>query len=164
MAAVLAGILRGIASVVPATSSRILLLYLVIDVLLLFGSLGLYEFQRFEIGILGAVGEVLAIIGTLILIARDVALLGGSVYAAGALMFSAGLDLLAISSWKSKKIPRWILVFLILSTVIGPAGFFMENLRVLFVVSGILFGAGFAGAGITILFGSRGGAVSQKSR
>ncbi|MGH9961949.1 MAG: hypothetical protein ACREBC_33275, partial [Pyrinomonadaceae bacterium] len=106
----------------------------------------------FEIGFLGASGVLLQTFGALILIARDVAILGAVVYPVGALMFAAGLDLLAIGSWKAKKFPRWILILLILSTVIGPVGFFAEHLRVLFAVSGILFGIGFAGAGMTILF------------
>ena len=128
-----------------------MLLYFVIDVLLLFGSIGLYGFRRDEIGLLGTLGGVLAIVAALILIARDLAIFGESIYPVGALMFAVGLDLLAIGLWKGKKIPRWILVLLILSTVIGPVGFFARGLSVLFVASGILFGIGFAAAGITIL-------------
>ena len=152
LAAVLAGILRGLSSVVPATSPRIMLFYFVIDVLLLFGSIGLYGFGRDEIGLLGTLGVVLAIVSALILIARDLAIFGESIYPVGALMFAVGLDLLAIGSWKGKKIPRGILVFLILSTVIGPIGFFAGSLGILFPAAGILFGIGFAGAGMTILF------------
>ena len=148
----LAGILRGLSSVVPATTPRIMLFYLLIDVLLLFGSIGLYGFGRDEIGLLGASGVLLAIVATLILIARDLAIFGESIYPVGALMFAVGLDLLAIGSWRARKFPRWILLLLILSTVIGPIGFFAGGLGILFVASGILFGIGFAGAGMTILF------------
>ena len=152
LAAVLAGILRGLSSVVPATTPRIMLFYLLIDVLLLFGSIGLYGFGRDEIGLLGASGVLLAIVATLILIARDLAIFGESIYPVGALTFAVGLDLLAVGSWRAKKFPRWILLLLILSTVIGPIGFFAGGLSILFVASGILFGIGFAGAGMTILF------------
>ena len=152
LAAVLAGILRGLSSVVPATTPRIMLLYFVIDVLLLFGSIGLYGFGRDEIGLLGTLGVVLTIAGTLILIARDVAIFGERIYPVGALMFAVGLDLLAVGSWRARKFPRWILLLLILSTVIGPIGFFAGGLGILFVASGILFGIGFAAAGMTILF------------
>ena len=151
LAAVLAGILRALSSVIPATTARIMLFYFVIDLLLLFGSIGLYGFGGDEIGLLGALGVVLGIVGALILIARDVAIFGESIYPVGALMFAVGLDLLAVGLWRAKKFPRWILLLLILSTVIGPIGFFAGGLGVLFVAAGILFGIGFAGAGITIL-------------
>jgi hypothetical protein len=65
-------------------------------------------------------------------------------------MFAVGLDLFAIASWKSKTLPRWILILLILSTVVGPIGFFTSSLTALFAVSGILFGIGFASAGIAV--------------
>jgi hypothetical protein len=51
LAAVLAGILRLLSSVLPTTSPRIMALYLVIDILLLISSIGLFEFQRLEAGI-----------------------------------------------------------------------------------------------------------------
>jgi hypothetical protein len=50
LAAILAGILRGLSSVLPTPSGRIMTLYLVIDVLLLVSSIGLFEFQRVKAG------------------------------------------------------------------------------------------------------------------
>ncbi len=51
LAAVLAGILRGIASFTPTTASITLqVLYFTIDVLLLLGIVGVYEFQKQETG------------------------------------------------------------------------------------------------------------------
>ena len=51
VAAILAGALRGLSSVLPTSSARIMTLYLVIDVLLLISSIGLFEFQRLEAGV-----------------------------------------------------------------------------------------------------------------
>jgi hypothetical protein len=62
----------------------------------------------------------------------------------------AGVDLFAIGSWRSRTFARWILMLLILSTVIGPIGFFTPSLAVLFAASGILFGIGFLSAGISM--------------
>ena len=152
LAAIVAGILRGIASFVPGTSPRVMLLYLVTDVLLLFGSIGLYSFQLKEIGLAGTLGFALQVAGILMLIGRDVAIFGASLYPIGALMFAAGLDLLAVGSWKAKKFSRWILLLWIFSTIAGPIGYFAGGLSVLFVLSGVLFGFGFAAAGITVLF------------
>ena len=126
-------------------------LYLIVDLLLLFGCVGLYEFQRVAVRFAETLGLLLEILGALILIARDLALLKPEAYPAGALLFAVGLDLFAIGSWKSRAFARWILMLLILSTVIGPIGFFIAGLTILFTVSGMLFGIGFAGAGISIL-------------
>jgi hypothetical protein len=59
LAAVLAGILRLLSSVLPTTSPRIMALYLVIDILLLISSIGLFEFQRLEAGIPGKLALLL---------------------------------------------------------------------------------------------------------
>jgi hypothetical protein len=128
-----------------------MLLYLFTDVFLLFGSIGLYWFQQEEIGLAGTLAVPLMIGGNLVLIGRDVGIFGASLYPVGALMFAAGLDLLAVGSWKAKKFSRWILILWILSTIVGPIGYF-AGLSVLFAVSGVLFAFGFARAGITVLF------------
>jgi hypothetical protein len=127
-------------------------LYFFTDVFLLLGSIGTYGFQREEIGLTGTLGFLLQVVGALIRITRDVAILGSGAYPVGALMFAACLDLLAAGSWKGKKFPRWILIFWVLSTIVGPIGYFTGGLSVLFVVSGMLFGIAFAGGGITVLF------------
>lgn len=150
LAAILAGILRALASLLPAPTAPIMTLYLVVDVLLLFSVIGLFEFQRVEAGGLGTLALLLEIVALFILIARDLSILGPAVYPAGALVFAVGLDLYAMASWRSRTLPRWILILLVLSTVIGPIGFFSPGLAVLVTASGILFGVGIASAGITI--------------
>ncbi|HEX3086905.1 MAG TPA: hypothetical protein VHP99_20365 [Pyrinomonadaceae bacterium] len=152
LAAVLAGILRLLSSILPTTSPRIMALYLVIDILLLISSIGLFEFQRLEAGIPGKLALLLQVLGALVLIGRDLAILSDAFYPIGALTFAVGLDLFAITSWKAKNLPRWVLFLLILSTVIGPIGFFSPSLSMLFVVSGMAFGIGFASAGGAICF------------
>ena len=150
LAALLAGILRVLAAALPASTPRIMTLYLVIDVLLLLGSIGLFEFLRIKTGWIARLGVLLEITAALTLIARDLGFLGLGAYPVGALMFAVGLDLFAIAGWKSETFPRSILVVLILSTVIGPIGFFSARLAPLFAASGILFGIGFASAGIVV--------------
>ena len=143
--------LRVLTSLLPPAAGRIQIVYLIIDVLLLFGCLGLYEFQRVAVSFLETVAVSLEMVGVSILIARDLSLLKPEVYSFAALLFAAGLDLFAIVAWRSKTLPRWILTLWILSTVIGPIGFFTPRLGLLFVISGILFGIGFAAAGVSIL-------------
>jgi hypothetical protein len=126
-------------SFLPPPAGRIMTLYLIIDVLLLFGCVGLYEFKRLAVRFLETLGLLLEILGALILIARDLALLKSEAYPFGALLFAVGLDLFAIGSWRSRTFARWILMLLILSTVIGPIGFFTPGLAILFAASGLLF-------------------------
>ena len=152
LAAVLAGILRLLSSILPTTSPRIMALYLVINILLIISSIGLFEFQHLEAGIPGKLALLLQVLGALVLIGRDLAILSDAFYPIGALTFAVGLDLFAITSWKAKTLPRWVLFLLILSTVIGPIGFFSPSLSILFVASGIAFGIGFASAGAAICF------------
>jgi|SRR5882724_7116153 len=162
LAAIVAGVLRGIASVIPGTTPRIMALYFFTDVFLLFGSIGIYGFQHEEIGLTGTLGFLLQVVGSLILITRDVAVLGSGAYLVGALMFTAGLDLLAAGSWKVKRFPRWILILWVLSTIVGPIGYFTAGLSVLFMVSGMLFGIAFAWGGITVLFSAATNSIVAK--
>ena len=68
MAAIVAGVLRVIASFIPSNSYRIMLLYLITDVLLFLGSIGLYGFQQKKIGVAGTLGFLLQIGAILVLI------------------------------------------------------------------------------------------------
>ena len=154
VAAGVAGALRVLTSFLPLTG-RTMTWYLIIDVLLLFGCVGLYEFQRVAVRFLETLGLLLETLGALILIARDLTLLSSEAYPIGALLFAVGIDFFAIGSWRSRTFPRWILMLLILSTVIGPIGFFAPSFAVLFPVSGILFGFGFMSAGISMLLPRR---------
>src|SRR5438874_12912426 len=64
LAAILAGLLRGIASFTPtAASVGLQIFYLTIDVLLLLGAIDVYAFQRQETGRWGFMGFLLALIG-----------------------------------------------------------------------------------------------------
>jgi hypothetical protein len=145
----MAGILRGVNSFLPSSPGMTIeLLYLLTDIFILFGLIGLYGFQHQESGWWGFCGFLLAIIG--IAVIRSGTISGVKMYAIGALIFAAGLSLFAIGSWIAHKLPRWIPVFWILSTIIGFIGYFVPGLNILFVVSGALFGVGFAGAGFQV--------------
>lgn len=150
LAAILAGILRGINSIISndASSAAIASLYCLTDIFILFGIISIYGFQHQESRLWGFFGFLLAIIG--IAIIRTGAISGVSLYSIGALMFAVGLSLLAVGSWIAGKLPRWIPNFWLLSTTLGFIGYFIPGLSLLFVISGIIFGIGFAGAGIKI--------------
>src|SRR5438128_911980 len=148
LAAILAGLLRGIASFVPGSARGVEILYFITDVFIFFGVIGLYGFQRVQIGLAGRVGLVVATIAISVLIGHDVALISANAYPVGALVFALGLDLFAIDSLRTRNLPRWIPIFWILSTIVGPVGYFAPGFAALFVISGLLFGVAFAGAGL----------------
>ena len=151
LAAVLAGILRVIASFTPTTTSvGLQIFYFVIDVLLLLGVIGVYAFQKQETGRWGFVGFVMALIGAGLLIGHDVVSAVAFLYPVAAFLFAVGISVLAIRSWAVNTLPRWTSALLITSTIVGILGFVVKGFDILFVISGVIFGIGFIGAGLTV--------------
>ena len=151
LAAILAGLLRGIASFTPtAASVGLQIFYFTIDVLLLLAAIDVYAFQKQEIGRWGLFGYLLALIGAALLIGHDVVNAVAFLYPVAAFLFAVGISVLAICSWAANTFPRWALALLITSTVVGILGFVVKGFDILFVISGVIFGIGFIGAGLTV--------------
>ena len=147
---VVAGVLRAITSFIPEGIPNVLLLYLVIDLCLLIGVIGLYGFFVTAGKLVPRLGTVLMILALILLIGRDLGLASASIYTGAAATFSVGLDLFAIHLLQTRKIPSWIPIAWLVSTVIGPLGFFVPQLHFLFAMSGLIFGTSFAVAGVLI--------------
>ena len=107
LAAIVAGVLRTAASFWPSSQPGVGLemLYLVIDLCILFGIMGVYAFQCEQSGRWGVVGFLLAVSGTAFVTGPDGRLGGVNVYDAGALVLGTGLCFLAIGSWRARKFP-----------------------------------------------------------
>jgi hypothetical protein len=150
LAAIVAGILRSINSVLPSINPNVMvaILYLLTDIFLLFGIMGIYGFQHQESRLWGLFGFLLAIVG--IAIIRTGSISGVSLYPIGASIFTVGMSLFAVGSWIARKLPHWVSVLWVLSTIVGFLGYFIPGLNLLFVISGVIFGIGFAGAGMKI--------------
>ncbi len=150
LAAIVAGILRGVNSFLPSTnpSTEMVILYLLTDIFLLFGIIGIYGFGHQESRLWGCCGFILTIVG--IAIIRTGSISGVSLYPSGASTFTAGMSLFAVGAWIARKLPRWISVSWLLSAIVGFMGYFRPGLNLLFVTAGVIFGIGFAGAGIEI--------------
>lgn len=151
LAAIIAGILRGVNSFLPSSNNphvTISILYLLTDIFLLFGIIGIYSFQYRESRSWGFFGFILAIVG--IAIIRTGSIAGISLYPIGASIFTGGMSLFAVGSWIAKELPRWVSILWVLSTIVGFMGYFIPGLNLLFVASGVIFGIGFAGAGMKI--------------
>jgi uncharacterized membrane protein len=150
LAAIVAGILRGINSFLPSSTPNvaIAILYLLTDIFLLFGIMGIYGFEYQESRWWGFCGFVLAIVG--IAVIRTGSISGVNLYPIGASIFTVGMSLFAVGSWIANKLPRWVSVLWVLSTIVGFMGYFIPSLNLLFVASGVIFGIGFASAGMKI--------------
>lgn len=151
IAAILAGILRGVASFIPDTTYELALqlLYFSTDVFILLGTIAFYGIQHKETGKLGLLGFLIAIVGIL-LIRSSKAITGVNLYPAGALIFSLGLSILGIRLWLAKVLPIWIIGLWVLSILVGVIVYFVPWLNFLFVISGLMFAVGFAAAGIKL--------------
>ena len=151
LAAMLAGLLRGIASFTPTTASvGLQIFYFTIDVLLLLSVIDVYAFQKQEMGRWGLVGYLLALIGAGLLLGHDVVNALAFLYPVAAILFAVGISALAIRSWAANTLPWWVSALLITSTIVGILGFVVKGFDILFVISGVIFGIGFIGAGLTL--------------
>lgn len=155
LAAVVAGILRVVSGLVPATGARDGLewFYLVIDTLLMFGVIAVYSYQHEESGVCGLVGFVLAVIGIESIGGPDGKIGIVDVYTAGTSVIGIGMAFLAVGSWVAGRLPRYVPVLWMLSTGMGVVAVFANMSGVEFQIAGMLFGLGFVGAGVHILGG-----------
>ena len=119
--------------------------------LLLLGITSIYLFQYQEAGVVGLLGFLLAFIGTMLfLVSESVA--GIDSLALGGIISGIGIILLAIASWKSGKLPRWIPALWIMGSVIGiPGTFLVSPESYLLLISAGFFAIGFVAAGIILL-------------
>lgn len=153
----LAGALRCAATFIPTSGilADVEWLYLVIDILLLFGVMGVYFYQAAESGLFGLAGFVLAVIGIESIGGPDGMIGTVDVYSTGSSIIGIGMLLLGIGSLAAGKLPRYVPVLWMLSTGVGAAAMFAKTSEFTFPIAGVLFGLGFVGAGVHIL-GDRG--------
>ena len=151
IAAVLAGILRGIASFIPASTPDVALqlLYILTDIFILLGIFALYGVQYKETGKLGFLGFLVAVVGILV-IRSSKAITGVSLYPAGSLIFSLGLIILGIRLWLANVLPSWVVGLWSLSVLVGIIEYFVPSLDILFIVAGLMFAIGFVASGIKL--------------
>jgi hypothetical protein len=148
IAAIAGGLLRAAASFAPGVGSDVerQLLYLVVDVLLLLGLLGFYALRHQDLGLTGALGFLLALFGIVIVRSRR-AIPGLDLYPVGALAVAGGLIVMSVRAWSVKRLAVWVSLAFVVSAIVGVMGTVVSNAAWLFVVSGVLFGAAFAGLG-----------------
>lgn len=152
-AAVLGGLLRALTALLPdgLPTLAVEVLYAVIDCWLLIGLVGLHLHQRERAGRWGSMGFGVATLGMAVLIGPDGTIAGMSEYAVGAGLFAVGLSIFAAGTLRAAALPRWIPALWVASAALGFAGFLVPGAGALFVLSGLLLGASYAGGGLRLL-------------
>ena len=123
-------------------------LYLAIDLLLLFAIVGVYAYVRERSGWMGLVGFVFALAGTGSIVGPDGTLGGVDMYVVGATTLSIGLTVLSVGAWRGAALPRAVCALWIASTLIGVGGYVAQGPGVWFTLAGLAFGVGFLLAGL----------------
>jgi len=146
----MAGVLRAGTSfqAYSAGGVEIEVLYLVIDLLLLFAIVAVYAYVRERSGWMGLVGFVLALAGTGSIVGPDGTLGGVDMYVVGATTLSIGLTVLSVGAWRGAALPRAVCALWIGSTVIGVGGYAVQGPGVWLTLAGLAFGVGFLLAGL----------------
>ena len=149
LAAIAGGVLRAAAAFAPVVVGSDLQresLYLVVDVCLALGLLAFYALNAERLGRRGAAGLALALLGIAAVRASRI-ISAVDLYPAAALATACGVILLAVSAWTANRLPTWVPVTLLLSTLVGIIGSVVGDASTLFVCSGVMFGVAFAALG-----------------
>jgi hypothetical protein len=156
ISAIVAGVLRAVGSLVsgPGEIER-QLLYFIIDLLLLLGVFAAYAQNHEALGRWGAAGFFATVAGIL-LVRSSRAVPGFDLYPAGALTVAGGWLLLSVTWWKAAKGSALVPLLLLISVVTGAVGQRVPRAAILFVASGMIFGAAMVGVGWQVLRPPRG--------
>lgn len=155
-AAIVGGVLRAAASFAPAFIQCDLCrktLYIAVDACLATALLGVYSRRSERVDWWSIAGLVLAWAGIATIRANRLISVT-DLYPAGALAVSSGVVIFSVRAWLVNQIRGWVPAVFVLSTLLGLVGGTVQGAGALFVWSGVMFGAAFAGLG-TETCGSR---------
>ena len=151
-AAIIGGALR-IASAFVSWSPGVWsleLFYFAIDVMLMFGLMGVYLAYRARIGLFGFIAFAIAEAGIASIVGPDTVAFGIDMYMAGVLVITVGLTLFAIQLLLTRAGPPWAPLCWIASTIIGVGATAGGAPALGFLAGGVLFGLGFTVAGVAM--------------
>jgi hypothetical protein len=155
LAAVLGGSLRIASAFIPFAPDQAWLeaLYLVVDVCLLFGLIGVYLNYRDRVGVFGFIAFAIALTGIASIVGPDgvVPAYGIDTYQLGVLVITIGLTLFAIVQLVARAGPPWAPLSWVASMLVGVGWSFGGNPEIGFLIGGVLFGVGFVLAGLPLV-------------
>jgi hypothetical protein len=150
LTAIAGGALRAAASFAPVVFDSDIereSLYIVVDVCLTIGLVGFNARHAKSLGWPGAAGLALALVG-LATVRTNRAISTVDLYPAGALATACGVILLSVRAWVARRIPGWVPMAFLLSTLVGLIESYVRGANALFVWSGVIFGVAFARLGV----------------
>lgn len=154
-AAIVGGLLRIGSAFIPWAPDQVWLelLYLAIDVCLLFGLMGVYLAYRDRVGVVGFVAFAIAETGMASIVGPDgvVPAYGVDTYQLGVLVVTVGLTLFAIVQLVARAGPPWPPLCWIATMLVGVGWSFSGDPEMGFLIGGVLFGLGFVLAGLPLL-------------
>ncbi|MCE9521977.1 MAG: hypothetical protein K8S25_06030 [Alphaproteobacteria bacterium] len=153
VAAVAGGVLRVASAFVPWAPGVwwLELLYLAVDLSLLFGLMGVYFAYRAKVGLFGLAAFAIAEAGIASIVGPDSVAFGIDTYLMGVHIITVGLTLFAIQLLVTRAGPWVAPVWWIGSAVFGAGAVVAGNPEIGFMVGGIMFGLGFVAAGLDFL-------------
>ncbi|NOT45469.1 MAG: hypothetical protein HOP14_12780 [Acidobacteria bacterium] len=152
IAAALAGLLRVSSSFLVYSEPTVgrELLYLTIDLGILFGLLAIYFHQYVELGKPGVAAFVVALSGTAIIVGPDGFIGSVPMYQFGSTLLLGGLSAMAILGWNAARIPRYALASWLVSLALGIGSTIPGAPPALVAWAGLALGIGVLGAGLRI--------------
>jgi hypothetical protein len=125
-------------------------IWFAIDLLLLIGAAGIYLAEANRLGVIGLAGALVFLFGILLVRSAGVTVLGIGGYQSGAAIALLGIALLALAMLLRRTQIAASLLWLaaLLSGLASRSGF---GAAYLVALSGVLFGLGFAAAGVGLL-------------
>lgn len=126
-------------------------LYLVIDLLFLYGLLGLFSAHIERWGLLGFMGFIIALSGVASLVGPDGKLYGMDLYVLGGAAFAIGLAVMSMVLLRRGVFLLGAPLAWVGALCLGIMGAIIPQMPVLDHLSGVSFGFGFILAGFTLL-------------
>jgi hypothetical protein len=127
------------------------LVYVVIDLLLLFGMLGVWSASRRVGGVLGLVGFVVAVLGVMLVRTSSARILGESSYMIASSIWSIGMVIWSLDLLRAKGPFRVAAVLWIAALAVGLAGLALKDHGPIAHMAKMSFILGFAAAGVVLI-------------
>ena len=125
--------------------------YVLIDVLLLFGLLGVQSFAGKAMGALGLVGFVVAVTGVLLVRTSAAGIFGASSYMIASSIWSIGMVVIGVALLLNKGPFRMAAALWIATLVIGLAGLALKDQGPVHRLAAWCFALGFVAAGVILI-------------
>jgi hypothetical protein len=132
------------------------LIYVTIDLLLLFGMLGVWSATRRTVSVLGLAGFVVAVFGIMLVRTSSAKIFGESSYVIAASIWSIGMVIWSLDLARAKDLFRKSAGLWILALAVGLVGLAVKDQGLIAHLPKLAFAGGFIAAGFDLFKAARG--------